>query len=86
LDVWVIESGDYEQRSVNGVADSVESAVAYVRTTYAPPYIVAWEAVVIQDDESAYRKGKFARVLNYSIECEAIYTFSRYDLQKSKQE
>lgn len=81
--VWVIESGNYEQRYVYGVADSIESAVAFLREEYAPPYVVAWDAPYIQDERTAYMRGKFSRVLNYSTEHEAVYTFTRYDLQKS---
>ncbi len=42
MEVWVIESGEYEQRGVNGVAVSVAAAVEWLKALYPPPYVVTW--------------------------------------------
>jgi hypothetical protein len=45
--VWVVESGEYEQRSVDLVAATVGDAVAAVKERYSDPhYVIAWHEPV----------------------------------------
>lgn len=74
--VWLIESGEYEQRGVFGVAESLEAAIAHVKTEFGPPYIVRWE----QPKKSDYPEfpmitltGHFEAVPGYSTEHTADY-------------
>jgi hypothetical protein len=34
MTVWIIQSGEYEQRSIDGVAESVGAAVSFLKTRY----------------------------------------------------
>lgn len=79
MDVWVIESGEYEQRGVNGVAASVETAAKFIRAGYGEPYVVKWDAPIQCGDEWELH-GHFSAVLGYSSDHEAIYTFTKYTL------
>ncbi len=48
MKVWIIESGEYEQRSVDGVAVSLEAAVSFVKTRYGAN-IVKWDDAARQE-------------------------------------
>ncbi len=74
MKVYVIESGEYEQRSVDGVAVSLEAAVAFVKTRYGAN-IVKWDDVALQaypgTDLVIYELNGHSDVgysLNFSIE------------------
>ena len=84
--VWLIESGDYEQRSVDGVADSLEAAVAFLKECYPPPYKVRWgELVKVADDEYEII-GHFAPVLHYSRLHNCRFTMTPVQLQTLTEE
>ena len=78
MEVWVIESGDYSMRSVMGVADSIDSAVASIKETYGPPYQVEWLPVEYGDYPQL--TGKFEAVSGYSTRHAASFSFTAYDL------
>lgn len=64
--VYIVESGEYEQRMTWGVYSSVENAAAAIKDPYGPPYIVRW-AEPRQDAEDSYvLVGHFERVDGYS--------------------
>ena len=77
MDVWVIETGDYSERGVFGVASSLEAAVHYVKARYQGPYIVAWEEKTDSQGE-LYLEGRFEFVSHHSTEHKARYDFVRY--------
>ena len=54
-DVWVVETGDYEQRQVVLVAATVEAAAAELKTLYAARCVIppAWDEPVVSSDDSA---------------------------------
>ena len=79
-EVWVVESGDYENRGIVLVADSLESAVGAVKTLYEFPYIVRWEDVGEDEVEGGVLVGHFDAVLHYSTKHTAEYEVSRYDV------
>lgn len=51
--VWVIESGDYEQRSIDAVCASVESGVAYIKSKY--PTVTHWGDVTGPDKYGCFQ-------------------------------
>ncbi len=85
MEVWVIESGEYEQRSIDGVAVSVAAAVEFLKQTYGPPYIVTWDEPV---QEQIYLPnliifkitGHFEHVMNYSCRHDCDFEIQRYEL------
>lgn len=64
--VWVVESGDYEQRFVWGVYRSPDAAVASIKATYGPPYIVRWNDVEDCTEDRYCLSGDFEGVVGYS--------------------
>lgn len=79
-DVWIVESGDYEQRCVNHVASSIESAAAMVKLPYVAPYIVTWDAPRKDDDDTHTLIGHFTAVDGYCGKGQAEWTFTRYKI------
>lgn len=78
--VWVIESGEYEDRSVDGVAASVEAAVRFIKKRFGDPYIVEWEPLKKCEEEEFALIGHFEDVPNFSIKHRGIYNITRYEL------
>lgn len=70
--VWIVETGDYEQRGTMAVYSSPEAAEAGIKATFGPPYIVRWEPLERgQQSTSGYSyhlTGHFEAVNHYSIE------------------
>ena len=56
--VWVVESGDYDSRGVDGVAISPEAAVEAIKARHAE-YKVKWHEPT-KDGESMCLRGDFA--------------------------
>ena len=73
--VWVIETGDYEQRGVFGVAVSPEAAAACVKDCFTAPYIVRWD-----EPTEAGITGHFRSVPNYSISHTARFDFTEHEV------
>ena len=78
--VWVVESGEYEQRSVDLVARTLEDAVKALKEGYAKPYEVTWGEVVEERGFTLIR-AEFDEVLGYSARHNAVFYFSEYDLE-----
>jgi hypothetical protein len=86
--VWIIETGDYEQRYVFGIATSPEKAAAYIRSTYDEPYVIEWESLAHtpwgDNGGEPYDEyelvGHFSAVQGYSTEHTAKYTIHPCEL------
>lgn len=81
--VWLVESGDYEQRGVDLIADSLETAVAAIKTRYGPPYIVAWDELAQHEWEGQSHEewtlvGHFEQVIHYSTQHVGRFDISRW--------
>jgi len=77
---WVIESGDYEQRFVNGVAASAASAVEWLKAKYRHPYLVTWDEPTQTDADVVEITGHFEAVLHYSTKHDCTFRIERYAL------
>lgn len=82
MKVYVVESGEYENHSIDFVAATVEFAVAKLKATYAPPYVVRWHDLAIGKYGYSIR-GDFERVLGYSTEHAAIFDINEYEVEGS---
>ena len=75
--VWVVEEGDYEARGIVGIYRSLEGAVAGIKETFKPPYIVSWD-----DIGNGYSLvGHFEDVSGYSTKHTACFGISPMDLK-----
>ena len=75
MKVWVIETGEYAERMVLGVAASEAAAVEYVKARYqTPPYKVEWT------EHAGYLVGEFDAVFQYSTKHDAVYDFTEYEV------
>lgn len=73
--VWVVESGEYEQRSIDLVAVSRESAIDAIKALYGPPYVVTWEI-----DKHGELLGHFKGIRGLSTEHTAVYSIDEWPL------
>ncbi len=81
LTVYVVETGDYEQRGVFLVATSIDAAVQSIKAAYAAPFRVTWDSPTVPDTMGCARLcGHFADVPGYSIAHEAIYDMTPYEV------
>lgn len=78
MKVWVIETGEYAEAFVWGVAASLESAVQSVKDAYRAPYIVRWEERL--DQERPCLVGHFAAVKGKSTEHTAVFNFDQAEV------
>jgi len=81
MEVWVIEAGEYGERSVWAVASSVEAACRYIQKQYGDPYNVTWDPVVFDDEDSATLTGRFTRVEGYCDDGLREFSFTRYAIE-----
>lgn len=51
--LWMVETGEYDQRYTMCVADSPELAEQYIHKAYPPPFIVNWEPM----EDTTWRGG-----------------------------
>jgi hypothetical protein len=79
--VYVVESGDYEQRGVVLVAASVEAAFAAVKAIYGAPYRVHW-----QQADAETLVGDFEAIDGYSTQHTAYYDVTEYEVEVGKAE
>ena len=79
--VWIIETGDYEENFVFGVAASLDSAVSYIKKTYNSPYYVVWSDVKMSGEGGATLYGYFAAVDGYSTKHNEEYSISEIEVQ-----
>lgn len=80
MTVWVIETGEYEDGYVFGVAESLDAAVAYVRAQFGPPYQVSWSE--IQNNPGPSIVGTFQQVPNYSTTHSVRFYFSEHPVER----
>ena len=73
MNVYVVETGEYEQRGILCVADSFGAAVDAVKRAYGPPYVVAW-----QDADACGLRGHFSAVLGYAMEHDADFSITEW--------
>jgi hypothetical protein len=79
-EVWVCETGDYEQRGVWSVAVSVAAGVADIKATHCDPYIVRWEEPTEDHGGDWTLTGHFEAVPGKSTKHTAHYEFTRYEV------
>lgn len=77
MTVWVVESGDYEQRGIRYIAESFDTAVDVVKAAYGPPYRVAWTV------DGQGLTGTFEAVVGYSIAHTARFDITEYAVVRS---
>lgn len=78
-----MESGDYEQRGVDGIWRTLEGVVAGLKEKYGqPPYKVTWDAPVAAEyDPRGWRvRGHFEMVPNYSVGHVQDYDITEWEL------
>lgn len=83
MEVWIIETGEYEDRLTVGVASSLEMAVALIKNGYRFPSRVEWG--VLTNDGNAERwslAGNFQQVVGYHAGGISSYEFIRYEVDK----
>ena len=73
--VWVVESGDYEQRGIDGIYGSFSSAIEGIKAGFGSPYIVDW----VQDGDDLV--GHFEEVLHYSTKHTARFYIDEYPIK-----
>ena len=85
MTVWVIEHGDYEQRSVWAVVDSVETAVRQIMERYDSRYVVQWDTHTkntpihgFPDHEEWTLVGHFEQVPDISTKHSAYFSITKY--------
>lgn len=79
--VFVIESGDYEQRSVDGVVTSPEAGLRYLQALHPHPFKVTWEGPK-PDKEDFVIVGRFEQVQHFSTAHVCVYRLTPYQLQE----
>jgi hypothetical protein len=82
--VWVVETGEWADRMIWGVASSVEAAAHLVRSSYPPPYIVRWEEPKQDEDGEWSMTGHFDAVPGYAAEGAGSYDFTPYQVDASR--
>lgn len=80
--VWVMEHGEYEQRSVWNVYSSPQSALTDLRATYGGSYIVRWDDIVFQAEDNATITGHFEHVTGFSTKHTGEYELTRYEIDR----
>ena len=80
MNVWIIETGEYEQAYIVGVAATWHAAVESIKGRYGRhPYIVRWDDPDISDG-SVGLVGHFSAVPGYSTMHDASYSITRYEV------
>lgn len=82
MKVFVIETGEYEQRYVVGVAVSVDAAVRSIKETHKqPPYSIEWSAPEKDTHGDGWTlQGDFAARAGYSTKHTAFFSMEPFDL------
>jgi hypothetical protein len=80
--VWVIETGDYEERRVVGVARSVDAAASLIKRRYLAPYIVEWKEPKQDRNGDWSMMGHFGQVFEHSIKHSVRYDFLAFPLDE----
>ena len=74
--VYIVESGEYEQRFVQGIFSSVENAIASIKRPYTAPYIVKWDDPRHDGEGVITLVGNFSRVEGYCGDGPAEWTIT----------
>lgn len=82
--VYVVESGEYSQRSVCGVYISPEVALECTKARYNKPYIVKWSELKPETDSYYWGSftGEFEAVQGYSTKHVAVFDITEYKLEQ----
>lgn len=83
--VWLVESGEYEQRGVDLVGATKASAAAALRRSYGPPYRVEW-VDHLDDPERPHMIGRFEDVAGFSTEHVSWFYFSERPVKDGEEE
>ena len=79
--VYVLESGEYDQRTIDGVFSSLDAACESIRRPYGAPYIVQWEDSAKQSGSGRYTyTGHFTRVNGYCGDGPSTWQITPYVL------
>ena len=81
--VYIVETGDYEQRDIMFVAASPEAAKCEIHATYSSSYIVDWDELKpnpLMGDDCWLLAGRFDEVLGYSTRHTAKYEITPYEV------
>lgn len=81
--IWIVESGEYEQQHIDLVADSPEAAELAIKNRYSDPYIVEWSSLT-EDDWGFHITGNFESVPWHSTRHKATFDISAYDVHVLK--
>lgn len=71
--LWIIETGDYEERYVFCVCETPSAGFAHVIATFGSPYVVAWRDIKqTRDDADGFKQftltGDFSGVHGFSTQ------------------
>lgn len=77
--VFVVETGDYEQRYVFGVFSSVAAAIAGIKEKFGSPYAVSWDELV-QDEHGMRITAHFKAVNHCSVMHDAEFEITEMEL------
>ena len=81
MEVWIVESGEYEQRGIVLVAASREAAFEAVKALYGPPYRVKWSIAPEDKYDAEALIGEFEQVTGYSVGHTARFDATPYDVK-----
>ena len=81
-EIWVCDTGEYEQAYTFGAWRSLDAAIASVKEEmYGPPYIVQWEDVEGPNKwDETLLTGHFTAVAGYSTRHTAYFSFRTWEL------
>ena len=79
--VWLIQSGTYEDRYVVGIASSLDAGVRVVKERYgAAPQVVTWRDPYRYSDDNWSLAGEFDIGLTSCWRRKTTFHFQRYDV------
>ena len=81
-EVWVVESGEYEQRGIELVDISPEACEVAIKSRYGEPYKVRWEPLRRIGDGEQELVGYFEAVQHFSTTHTNYFTMTRYPLNR----
>ena len=81
IKVWVIETGDYEERHVVGVAATVEAGVSWIKALHGRPHEVRWDDLT----GDGPLVGHFSSVPGFSTEHDAEFAFTAFALLEEEE-
>lgn len=82
-EVWVIEHGEYENRGVFGVAETVTAAISHIKRSYGYPFVVRWGEVKCEPNGSWSIQAYFEAVPGHSTTHKDTFEITCYQLATS---